>query len=338
MRQIHHKLLVAIVGIRDILGIVAFPAIAVGIVTGDLPCGILQHIAVAVELIALEGLGCVIFFAGEHEAPGDTVALVEQYHLRVGELCHGEHGVIVLGIAREIGEECVCGQLQHNLVTIDVEVVGSLLHIDIGHEVLTVVGVVLREDAGASIHIHCATLTRIIGIATLGREGDAIVIDTPVSLVARSSAPPVATVGSGLTATHVSLLGVVDTPGTGDTVDIRCEVYLRVLKRKLFGDRGLAEAVAVAKTQFHVVGAGLVVGPVHGVQGRVDVAVDSPYGVGLCWHISHSEGGLVHTLVHIHVDIHIRDGGDAILIRTVEGLRRAGCEKEAGDSSQETVE
>ena len=124
----------------------------------------------------------------------------------------------------------------------------------------------------------------------------------------------------------MSCLGVVDAPSAGDTADIRCEVYLRVLKGKLLADAALAEAVTVAKTQFYVVSAGLVVGPVHGIQGRVLVAVDCPYSICLCRHIGNREGSLVHRLIYAHVDVHIRDGGDTILIRTIERFRRAGCE------------
>ena len=327
MRQIHHKLLVAIVGVSDILGIVAFPAIAVSIVTGDLPCGILQHITVAIELIALEGLRSIVFLAGEHEAPGDTIALVEQHHLRVRQFGDSEHGISKLRIAGDIGELRVGREFQDDLVAIDIKAVGSLLNIDISHEVHTVVGIVLSKYRATCIDIHRTTITRIVGVTTFGSEGKTVVVHTPVSLVARGCTPPVATISTRLTTTHMSLLSVVDTPGARDTVDIRGEVYLRVLKRKLLRDTTLTETITVTEAQFHIIGTCLTVSPVHGVQRRVGVAVDFPDGIGLCRHVSHSEGGLVHRLIHIHIDVHIRDGGDAILIRAIEGLWRTSRQR-----------
>ena len=135
VRQRHHKLLVALVGVSDIIGVVAFPAVAVGIVAGEFPGGIAQHIAVAVELIALEGLGCIIFLAGEHEAPGDAFALVEQYHLRIGKFGDSEDGISILCVAGDIGEECLIIKNQHNLVTIDIKAVTCRLSLNGSHKV-----------------------------------------------------------------------------------------------------------------------------------------------------------------------------------------------------------
>ena len=135
VRQRHHKLLVALVGVSDIIGVVAFPAVAVGIVAGEFPGGIAQHIAVAVELIALEGLGSVVFLAGEHEAPGDAFALIEQYHLRIGKFGDSEDGISILCVAGDIGEECLIIKNQHNLVTIDIKAVTCRLSLNGSHKV-----------------------------------------------------------------------------------------------------------------------------------------------------------------------------------------------------------
>ena len=133
--QIHHKLLVTLIGIGDVLSVITFPAVAVGIVAGNLPCGITQHIAVAVELISLEGLGCIVFLAGEHEAPGNAIALVEQYHLGVCQLRDSEHRVIILVIAREVGKESLGSKLQHDLIAVDIKIIGRNLRIHRCHEV-----------------------------------------------------------------------------------------------------------------------------------------------------------------------------------------------------------
>ena len=123
----------------------------------------------------------------------------------------------------------------------------------------------------------------------------------------------------------MSLLGIVDTPCAGDTGVICRKVHLRVLKCKLLADAALAETVAVAETQFHIIGTCLAVRPVHGVQRRVGGAIDLPDGVGLCRQVG-SEGSLVHALVNIHIEVHTRDGRDSCLVRAVELFRRAGRE------------
>ena len=84
-------------------------------------------------------------------------------------------------------------------------------------------------------------------------EGDAVVIDTPVSLVVGSSAPPVATIGTRLTATHVTSLSIVDAPLSGDTVDVRREVDDGIVEGELFEYSSLTEAVFVTDTEFQSV-------------------------------------------------------------------------------------
>ena len=135
MGQRYHKLLVAIVGVRDVLSIVAFPAIAMGIVAADLPRSVAQHIAVTIELIALEGLRSIVLLAGEHKAPGDTFALIEQNHLRVRQLRYREYGIGELCIAGKIGEERLFRQLQHYLITNDIKFVAGSLILYGSHEV-----------------------------------------------------------------------------------------------------------------------------------------------------------------------------------------------------------
>ena len=328
MGQRYHKLLVAIVRVGDILSIVAFPSIAMGIVAADLPRSVAQHVAVTIELIALESLRSIVLLAGEHKAPGDAFALIEQNHLRVRQLRYREYGIGELCIAGKIGEERLFRQLQHYLVTNDIKFVAGNLILYGSHEIdLTAIrlyqGVVLWEDAAAIVHIHRTTLARIIDVSTNRIEGKTVIIHTPVCLVARGCTPPVAAVGTRLTATHMSLLSVVDAPCAGDTVVICRKVHLRVLKCKLLADAGLTETVTVAETQFHVVGSCLAVRPVHGVQRRVGATIDLPDGVGLCRQIG-SESSLVHALVYIHIEVHTRDGRDSCLVRAVELFRRAG--------------
>ena len=182
-------------------------------------CIVPIHLCLGLRLVAL-------FLAGKHEAPGDAATLIEEYHVGIRQFRHCEDRVSILSIARDVGEVGVVFQLQQDFLTIHVETVGGFLLIDTGHEVLTVVGVVLREDSTTGIDIHRTTLTRIVSVATVGIEGDAVVVHTPVSFVVRTSTPPVATIASGLTATHVSCLSVVDAPGAGNAVDIGCEIHL----------------------------------------------------------------------------------------------------------------
>ena len=306
------------------------------IVTEDIPCSIAQHVTVALELIALESYRSIVLLAGQHEAPGDTVALIEQHHLRVGQFQHRELGVFILIITGDIGELCVWREEQKHLFAFHIERKACGLRIHDSHEVLTVIRIVFREDRAACIDIHRATLTRIIEVVTVSRERDAVVIDAPVCLILRLSAPPVGTISARFTTAHVTHLRMIDTPGTCNTGIIRCVIHLRVLKGEGFADAALAETVTVAEAQLHVIGASLGIGPVHGVQCRKHFAVDFPDSIGLFRHVGYSEGCLVHRLIDSHIDVHTCHRRQAILIRSVEGLWRAGCQGSCGTAAYQT--
>ena len=132
----------------------------------------------------------IVVLTGKHETPGDAVALIEQYHLIVVEFHHRKHRVGKLSVAGDVGELCVGREFQEDFLTFHVKRVFGCLRLYVSHEVLTVVGVILREDRTTRIDIHRAAFTRIVGITTLLSKCNAVVIHAPVSLDIGLCTPP----------------------------------------------------------------------------------------------------------------------------------------------------
>ena len=284
--------------------------------------------------------------AGEHVAPGNRAVgrLVEQHHLRVCELFYAEQGVLILRVAADVGEGRVGSQPDVLASRGDdalgvgpverLEVPGSRLvadgHVDVGI-------VVLGAPGGASlVHVGKTVGTGVVGIgaalASVGREGDAVVVDAEVLLVVHSGAPPCGCVGSGRAAAHVAYLLAVDAPiFARDAAEVGTPVYLGLIEREGLADARLADAVAVANAQLDGVGAGFGVGVAHLLQGGVARAVDDPHGVSaLCGGVAGHH--LVGFLVDGHLELSAADGGNAVGIGTGKLVGRAGREQDKGDS------
>ena len=189
----------------------------------------------------------------------------------------------------------------------------------------------LRTPLGrALVDIGQAVLTGIVGegaaLAVVCGEGDAVVIDAKVLLLARLCRPPFATGCSGRTAGHVGHLAVVDAPLLlGNAAEVVGIVNLGLVEGVLLLDTGLADTVAVTQSQFDGVGASLAVLVTHLLQGGVGGAVKDPDGIGARLR-SVVGNHLVGLLVNADVKVNTAHRGDAVDVCAVKFIGRAGSE------------
>ena len=296
------------------------------------------EVAVGIEAALLHQ--ALVGLAGEHETPGNAAVglLVVDHHLRGGELLYAEEGILILCVAADVGESRVGSQADVLAASSD----GAILSSPVGNlEVpgrglvanghVHVGSIVLGAPGGAFlVHVGQAVVTGVVGVgaalAGLGGEGDAVVIDAEIFLIANGSTPPTGGIGAGRAAAHVAHLAAVDAPLlAGDAAEVCAPVYLGLVEGEGLLHASLADAVAIAQAQLHGVGAGFGVSIAHLAQGGVAGAVDNPDGISAC---GGSEGGhhLVGLLVNVHLEVGVAHGGDVLRVGSLELLGRASCE------------
>ena len=198
------------------------------------------------------------------------------------------------------------------------------------------VGTLLAPFGGTFVHIGQAVLSGIVGegaaLAVLGSEGESVVIDTEVLLLARLCRPPSSSGSSGRTASHVGHLAVVDAPLLlGDALEVVRVVNLGLVEGVFLLDTRLADAVTVTKAEFNGVSASLGVLVTYLLQGRVGRTVKDPYRIDASlWSVFRNH--LVGLLIDSNLEVHATHGGDIIGVSTVETLR---CARSKANSQQE---
>ena len=291
---------------------------------------VFPQIAVAVGIEALEAFAA----GGQDEVPRDVggFVVIDEIKLRGSDVLDAEARTVILRVGREVGKERLGRQHQVERGAFHLEVIVGRLLLHIGRVVVAVAGI--GAEGGPFVHIHCAPLAGIVGVAALRGEGQAVVVEPHGGLLVGLRTIPAGARSAQRSATEMPGERVGDAPllalarllrPSGQEIVVLVEVDYRVVnvERQCVGT--CTDAVAVA----YAVGNLIVTG--HGENHRLTVdggiggllaARKQPHGIarGIVEREGHGIGGLVNG----GRGLGIHDGGHPALVGAGKLFGRTG--------------
>ena len=168
--------------------------------------------------------------------------------------------------------------------------------------------------------IFTSTIRIAAALKRFSSKGDAVVIDAKGLLVVSSCRPPARSIGTSLSAAHVTRFLIVNAPRlTGNQAEILRVVNLRLVKGIGFLHATLAESVAVAKFQLYGMCACLRVFVAYFGQRRIGSSIKYPEWIG-AWLGSIVGHHLVGFLVNGDLKVHTVNCWYAVGVSTVEAI------------------
>ena len=288
------------------------------------------------------------FLAGQDKAPGNAAvgSLIDEDELLRRQRFDTELGILVLGIARNIREGGVRGELDIGLRANVAFCILPVINLETPRRGLVAqshIDVRCRTygiKLGSVVHVCHTILTGVIGIGTtlavVGSKGDAVVVNAKVFLVICLSRPPLRSGSSGRTATHVGYFFVGDAPFlTRNLAEVGCVVNLRLVESVSLLHARLTETVTVSQFQFHGMCTGLGVLVAHLRECRVCRAVQDPNRINT-WLRRESGHHLIRFLIHIELEVHSFNSGYALGISALKAVWRASGQRSSKTAPHQT--